>query len=107
MRLKTFFRLFLQVLRNRFLRPASPQKPFVYVALGDSTTEGIGASDPSKSFPSLVYKALQKELKHVSYYNFGKKFSKASDVLSDQLSKCIQLKPDLVSLSVGSNDAML
>ena len=106
MKLGSFFRLLSEVLRNKFWRPASGRKPFVYVALGDSTTEGIGASDSSKSFPALVYVALKKELPFVEYHNLGKKSAQVKDVIEKQLSAAVERKPDLVTISVGANDAM-
>ena len=80
------------------------QKPFVYVAIGDSTVEGMGASHPKKAFAPYVFSVLKKELPHVSFYNFGKAGVGVEGVLQDQIEKTIELKPDLVVISVGFND---
>lgn len=80
------------------------QKEFIYVALGDSTAEGIGASSPEKSYPALIYKALQREYKVVQFYNYGKMSVKSRHVLDLQVEKAIRKQPNLITLSVGAND---
>jgi acyl-CoA thioesterase-1 len=90
----------IKKLRRILWRP----KKFVYVAIGDSTVEGIGASHPSKSFPSLVFEQIRKDHKEAVYHNLGKGGAKVRDVIDHQLSKAIELKPDLVTISVGGND---
>ncbi len=86
---------------KRFLfRP----KKFVYVAIGDSTVEGIGASHSSKSFPSLVFKKIKQDKKEAVFYNLGKGGAKVRDVVESQLAKTVELNPDLVTISVGGND---
>lgn len=81
-----------------------PRQPFVYVAIGDSTVEGIGASHPSRSYASLVYSDLSRHYAPVDYRNFGKGGARVSDVATAQLSKAIEAQPRLITLSVGSND---
>lgn len=81
-----------------------PRQPFVYVALGDSTVEGIGASHPSKSYASLVYSDLSRHYAPVDYHNFGKGGARVSDVATNQLSKAIEAQPRLITLSIGAND---
>jgi|SRR3989344_5488672 len=79
-------------------------KKFVYVAIGDSTVEGIGASNSSKSYPALVFEKVKKEKKEAYFYNLGKSGARIKDVVELQLSKTVELKPDLVTISVGAND---
>lgn len=81
-----------------------PSKKFVYVAIGDSTVEGIGASHHSKSFPALVFEKIKKDKKEAVFHNLGKGGAKVKDVIEHQLRKTIELKPDLVTISVGGND---
>lgn len=80
------------------------QKKFVYVAMGDSTVEGIGTSHLSKSFPALVFEKIKQDKKEASFYNLGKGGARVKDVIELQLPKAISLKPDLVTISVGAND---
>lgn len=101
MRLQLFSKIF-RYLKLK-LAPAK-KRPFVYVALGDSTTEGVGASSPEKSFPALVHAAICQEFKKAKYYNLGKRGARVGDVLCDQTEEAINLRPNLITISVGAND---
>jgi len=83
-----------------------PRPPFIYVALGDSTVEGIGASHPSKAYASLVYNDLNRHYAPVEYHNFGKGGARVSDVVTNQLQPAIEAKPRLITLSIGANDVI-
>lgn len=89
---------------SRMRRLLFGPKKFVYVAIGDSTVEGIGASHHSKSFPSLVFEKIKKDKKEAVFYNLGKGGAKVRDVIESQLPKAIELKPNLITISVGGND---
>lgn len=80
--------------------------PFVYIALGDSTVEGVGASDPSKAYTHLVYTDLSRHVKNVQYQNYGKRGARVHDVVQNQLDKAIAEKPSLITLSIGANDVI-
>lgn len=90
----------LTKLRQLVWRP----KKFVYVAIGDSTVEGVGASDPSRSCPALVFEKIKHEKKRAYFYNLGKSGARIKDVVELQLAKAVELKPDLITISVGAND---
>ncbi|HRN96799.1 MAG TPA: SGNH/GDSL hydrolase family protein [Candidatus Levybacteria bacterium] len=77
---------------------------FTYVALGDSTVEGIGASHISKTYTAVINSALQKSYKKVTYHNFGKRGVHVADVVQTQLQKTIESQPDLITISIGAND---
>ena len=87
-------------LRQLVWRPGK----FVYVAIGDSTVEGVGASDPSRSCPALVFEKIKNERKRAYFYNLGKSGARIKDVVELQLAKAVELKPDLITISVGAND---
>lgn len=80
------------------------QKPFVYVALGDSTVEGIGATTSERCFAAIVYAAIKQEVGSAVFYNLGKRGARVKDVLANQLTLAIEKNPDLVVLSMGGND---
>lgn len=82
------------------------KSPFVYVAMGDSTIEGVGASRPERHFTSLIFEFLKLKQKDVTYHNLGRAGWKVSNVIHDQLNPAIELKPNLIVLSVGANDVM-
>lgn len=81
-----------------------PSKGFIYVALGDSAVEGIGASAPHRSYTGIIYETLKEAKKDVTYHNLGKDGAKIKHVLLSQLDHAIALKPDLVTISIGAND---
>jgi lysophospholipase L1-like esterase len=85
---------------NRFFRAA----PYVYVALGDSTVEGVGASDKTKTYPYLVTMGIKQKYRNVVFHNLGVAGSKTDDLLASHLEKAISLQPDLVTISIGAND---
>ena len=87
-------------LRQLVWRPGK----FVYVAIGDSTVEGVGASNPSRSCPALVFEKIKHEKKRAYFYNLGKSGARIKDVVELQLAKAVELKPDLITISVGAND---
>lgn len=78
--------------------------PFIYVALGDSTVEGVGASAPHRSYTGILHAAIKEKKKMVTYHNLGIKGATVSDVIRDQLQKAIVLQPDLITISIGAND---
>ncbi len=81
------------------------KKPFIFVALGDIAIEGIGASDPQKSFSHLVYLKIKRKIKNVVYHNVGFGGARVFD-LHKKLDQVIGLSPHLILLSVGANDVI-
>lgn len=77
---------------------------FTYVAIGDSTVEGIGASVPAKAYAGIVYSVIKLSFHKATYHNFGKSGARVQDVLAGQTDKAIAANPDLITLSVGAND---
>ncbi len=99
-----FYQSLRRFIIQKFLRPSAP---FVYVALGDSSVEGIGASKPHRSYASIIYSTILETHKNAEYYNFGKNRAPIKQVLNEQLDKTINLNPSLVTISVGANDIRL
>lgn len=79
-------------------------QPFVYVALGDSSVEGIGASTPERSYTGIIHEHLKLIRNKISYHNLGKAYATIGDVNKHQLQKAINLQPQLVTISIGAND---
>lgn len=74
-----------------------------YLALGDSLTAGVGASDYRYSYPYLIAQRLSKK-NNVRFVNLANPGDTSTDVLNDQAPKVLSLKPDLITLLVGVND---
>jgi len=75
-----------------------------YVALGDSTVEGIGASSPEHTYVSRVHARLRSVYPEARLANLGVSGATSAHVLLRQLDRAIELGPDLVTLSIGPND---
>lgn len=84
--------------------PADRRSPLLYVALGDSTVYGLGASDSSATYVSRFFRRLQLEYPSARLINRGTVMATAADVLAQQLPETLLDHPQLVTLSVGPND---
>jgi acyl-CoA thioesterase-1 len=84
--------------------PADRDADLLYVALGDSTVEGIGASRPELNYVSRLHGRLHEIYRNARVENLGVGGATSLDVLAHQLDRAVALKPDLVTLSVGPND---
>jgi len=76
----------------------------LYVALGDSTVEGVGATTPERNYVSRVYDRLRSIYPNARVVNLGVSGATSVDVVTDQLSKAVELHPTLITLSIGPND---
>jgi len=84
--------------------PADHEAEITYVALGDSTVEGVGASGPDTTYVSLLHARLRAIYPNARLVNLGVGGATSADVLVRQLDRAIALRPELVTLSVGPND---
>ncbi|MFD5827897.1 SGNH/GDSL hydrolase family protein [Lentzea sp. NPDC060358] len=79
-----------------------------FVALGDSLTEGVGDPRPDGSLRGWA-DVLAGELDHawpgLRYDNLAVRGWHARHVLEHQVEPALRLRPDLVSVMVGANDA--
>lgn len=89
--------------RDRML-PADREAAVRYVALGDSTVEGIGATSPQRHYVGRLYARLREVYRRAELTNLGAGGATAADVLALQLPLVVERRPDLVTLSVGPND---
>jgi acyl-CoA thioesterase I len=84
--------------------PADRGAPVRYVALGDSTVYGVGASIPENNYVLRLYTHLRSVYPHADVTNLAVSGATSADVVANQLPRAIALHPDLVTLSVGLND---
>jgi lysophospholipase L1-like esterase len=70
-----------------------------YIALGDSYTIGTGASDESRSWPSIIARRLNADLTNPAVNGFT-----TLDLIREELPYLERVKPDLVSILIGVND---
>lgn len=81
---------------------------FVYVALGDSAAQGVGASSPERGYVGLIARQIHEETgKNVKVVNLSKSGGKIRDVINSQIPKYKELKKvDLVTIDIGANDIL-
>jgi len=84
--------------------PREHKAPLLYVALGDSTVEGIGASSDARNYVTQIHTRLRAVYPRAAVINLGRGGATSADVVNDQLDRAILMKPNLVTLSVGPND---
>ncbi len=89
----------------KYWRQYPDQGTFTYVALGDSATQGIGASRPELGYVGLLAQHLQQTTgKTVRIVNLSVSGAKITDVLEKQVPQLVKYKPDLITVAVGTND---
>ncbi len=79
----------------------------LYVALGDSAAQAVGASDPQHGYVSLLADRLRDSTgKPVEIVNLSKSGARIKDVLDRQLPALAALgrTPDVVTVAIGGND---
>jgi len=92
--------------RRYWLRRAEEPGELRYVALGDSLTQGIGASRPERGYVGLIADALaQRTGRTVGVVNLSITGVRLADLVACQLDAVARLQPDLVTVAVGANDA--
>ena len=84
--------------------PAEPGAEVRYVALGDSTVEGIGASRRELNYVSRIHARLRERYPAAAMRNLGVGGATSADVRDGQLRRAVEFRPHLVTLSVGPND---
>ena len=80
-------------------------RPVTIVAIGSSSTEGIGASAPERSYPSQLERDLQARLPGIDIHvvNRGKGGEDAREELARLARDVLEQHPDLVIWQVGTN----
>lgn len=86
----------------------SANEEILYVALGDSTAQAIGASHPSNGYVGIISKELAtKHNQSVKTVNLSKSGAKIQDVLDTQIPALNSLKVNentIITIEIGAND---
>lgn len=88
------------------MKPGNPWSS--YTALGDSITEGYGdraGGIDARSWTDWLADGLRAFQPDLTYRNIGLRDTTTDDVLRDQLPEVRRTRPELVSVTVGANDA--
>lgn len=79
-------------------------RPLRFVVLGDSTAAGLG-TDEANSYPTVLAKRLAEDGYRVELTSLGVSGARVKDVLEEQVPGAVALRPDLVFVGIGANDA--
>ena len=103
-------RLYRSVEGNKrywYQRASAPALPgdFIYLALGDSVANAIGASRPQNGYVGLIERNIhEKTGRNVHVINVSVTGATTDNVIREQLPKIRRWRPDLVTLDIGAND---
>ncbi|GAA1055960.1 hypothetical protein GCM10017608_13830 [Agromyces luteolus] len=77
----------------------------LYVALGDSAAQGIGASRPDHSYVGLLARLIRDTTRRtVRVVNLSVSGATTTLAVQDQLPKLAKYRPDVMTVSIGAND---
>lgn len=77
----------------------------LYVALGDSAAQGVGASRPERGYVGLLAERMRRQSgRPVLVVNLSRSGATVQDVVAEQLPRLRALSPDVVTVAVGGND---
>lgn len=86
-------------------QPRGEPGGLLYVALGDSAAQGIGASRPGRGYVGLIAQRLRDTTgRPVQVVNLSRSGARTADVVAEQLPRLAGLEPDVVTVAVGGND---
>ena len=97
-----------RILRARAAAESSgePVDP-LWVVLGDSTAQGLGAPGPRGGYVGQTLQQLRRQTgQHWRVVNLSVSGSLMRDVIADQLPRLGEHKPDLVTCGAGTNDIL-
>lgn len=84
--------------------PADRNAPVRYVALGDSTVAGVGATSHQTSYVGRLHTRLLAIYPASEVINLGVPGATSADVVRAQAGLAVAYAPELITLSVGPND---
>lgn len=80
----------------------------LYVALGDSAAQGVGASRPERGYVGLLADRMRRQSgRPVQVVNLSRSGARLADLVQDQLPMLAALSPDVVTVDIGGNDVVV
>nr|WP_244962915.1 SGNH/GDSL hydrolase family protein [Cryobacterium roopkundense] len=84
---------------------AKERGELLYVAMGDSAAQGIGASEPNRSYVGILADHVRAATgRSVRVINLSVSGATVELAVRDQLPRFVKLSPDLVTVGIGAND---
>ena len=91
--------------RRFWAQPQGAPGGLLYVALGDSAAQGVGASRPDRGYVGLLAERLGCTTgQPVQVINLSSSGATIEDLLREQLPRLQRLQPDLVTVAIGGTD---
>jgi lysophospholipase L1-like esterase len=83
----------------------------LFVAIGDSFTEGVGDWEPRlpngvRGWADRVAKQLSKEDAQWRYANLGIRSRRLDKIIEEQIEPALAMNPDVISFYAGGNDIL-
>lgn len=76
-----------------------------FIALGDSFTAGTGC-EPGDGWADRLATSMRRERPRLLYRNLASEGATTTEVLEGQLSRALEVEPDLATLIAGANDVL-
>jgi acyl-CoA thioesterase-1 len=77
----------------------------LYVAIGDSAAQGVGASVPARSYVGLLAERARAATgRTVRVINLSQSGGRVTEALTKQVHHLADLDPDVVTVAIGAND---
>lgn len=87
---------------------AKEEGELLYVAVGDSAAQGIGASAPNRSYVGVLADHIRSATgRTVRVINLSVSGASVDLAVRDQLPRFVKLTPDIVTVAIGANDIAL
>ncbi|WP_241983356.1 SGNH/GDSL hydrolase family protein [Cryobacterium tagatosivorans] len=84
---------------------AKEQGELLYVAIGDSAAQGIGASKPNRGYVGILADHIRLSTgRTVRVVNLSVSGATVGLTVRDQLPRFVKLSPDVVTVAIGAND---
>ncbi len=91
--------------RAYWAEPQGARGGLVYVALGDSAAQSIGASRPERGYVGLLAERMREQTgRPVHVTNLSSSGATIRDLVEEQLPRLLTMTPDVVTVAIGGND---
>ena len=96
-------------IHSKWWRDHARQKgELLYVAIGDSAAQGIGASKPNRGYVGILADRIRRSTgRTVRVINLSVSGATVGLAVRDQLPRFVTLDPDVVTVAIGANDIAL
>ena len=90
---------------DRYWRSRPREGTIRYLAFGDSLAQGLGLDDPEESYVASLAKLMEQATgEKVALYNVSSSGARTNEVVERQLQHIAEVKPHIVTMSIGGND---